>query len=445
MTYRNPIPFISIAFICFVSASLKAQDHYTVSITDLAERRVQVKAIIHPKGDLLMSPFGAEHLEYGWATFVEDLTATSSEGVPIPINTLTGGAIEMANPNNGEPVELNYSIRLAHEKHHWPFGYKEAAYVLDGMLMATGNALFITQLEMDSAIVQFEVPADHRVATAWQTISPGTFAMKGAEELVWTVIAVGQFDPIEFRSGDVNVVIVHGKGVTPHIPNIKEITRNSIAGYGSAFGGMPRNNSTKGTTYLQVINIDSNYVGGGAAFTNSISILLNKAPEPCTEAISKCWHHILVHELGHLWNGHSLRAAESDQWFIEGFTDYLAFRLQREMKLYGDDGWEKLLEQKKKETDEARKSAEISLEEAGKDKSRYYDLIYSGGLLFADGLDQRIKEKTSGRSDLLDVMKKLYSNYAGTETLIDRTILQTAAEETCACELDDVFQELVRK
>lgn len=83
-----------------------------------------------------------------------------------------------------------------------------------------------------------------------------------------------------------------------------------------------------------MINVDTTFEGGGAAFTNSMSILLSDHPATCDTISTHCWHHIIVHELGHLWNGYSLKVEEIDQWFQEGFTDYLAFRLQRDIGLF---------------------------------------------------------------------------------------------------------------
>src|SRR5690606_34807566 len=109
---------------------------------------------------------------------------------------------------------------------------------------------------------------------------------------------------------------------------------------------------------------------------------------------SSCWHHIVVHELGHLWISLTLKADDRDQWFLEGFTDHLAFHVQRDLGLWDQEQWKSMLEMKRQEYGSAKATANVSLADAGEDKSGNYDLIYAGGLLFAHDLDMEITTRT---------------------------------------------------
>ncbi len=134
----------------------KAQDLYEVTINKVSERVVNIKAKLFPKSDsLLMSPFGATHLKNGWATFVTNLSATNNNGEKINLRELENGLFIIPSENKGIPINLSYQVSIVHDQGKWPFGYKEAAYVKNDMLMTTGNALFITRMDMDSALILF--------------------------------------------------------------------------------------------------------------------------------------------------------------------------------------------------------------------------------------------------------------------------------------------------
>ncbi len=422
--------------------SLRAMDHYVVRIPDASARLVHVEATIQASEPmLLMSPFGADHLEYGWATFVHDLKATV-EGSEVRVERVPGGAFKI-DSEPGKVIALSYSVRMEHDLTSWPFGSDEATYVKGDMMMSTGNALFITRLDLDSALVQFELPGHYSVATAWQPSGAHSFLVRGAEELVWTVLLLGDFQQHELEAGDMRVLLAFGNDLEDAKDALIDITTRAIRTYTTYYGGPPRTN-TASRTYLQVINVDTTFEGGGAAFTNSMSILLSDHPSTCDSISTHCWHHIIVHELGHLWNGYSLTVEEIDQWFQEGFTDHLAFRLQHDIGLFTEAQWRSFLAWKEHEAQAIRQASAVSLAKAGEDKGANYHLIYSGGFQFARRLNDAISARTNMRYDLLDVMRSLYVTHAGTGVPVDRAMLQVAAERICTCDLQDLFREMLQ-
>lgn len=421
--------------------SLQAIDRYRCRIPDASGRQVHVEAIINATEPmLLMSPFGAGHLEHGWATFVHDLKAMV-DGAPVQMELMSGGAFKI-DCDPGEVITLSYSVRVEHDLTSWPFGSDEAAYVKGEVMMATGNALFITRLDLDTASVQFELPDHYSVATAWQPSGTNEYRVFGAQELVWTVLLLGEIHQHEHMAGNMRVLLAFGNDLLDARETLVDITARAIHTYTEYYGGAPLS-STPSRTYLQVINVDTTFEGGGAAFTNSMSILLSDPPERCDSISTHCWHHIMVHELGHLWNGNGLMVNEDEQWFLEGFTDYLAFRLQRDIELYTDQQWQSFLDRMEKKADTVRKATDVALAKAGEDKGANYDLIYTGGFQFAKRLNEEITMQTNRRSDLLDIMRSLYRTYAGTDVPVDRVILQEISEQFCACDLQDLFSSML--
>ena len=443
VTFPESKFLFAICFLLLCSLNVRAQDKYTVSVDDIANRKVKVKATLFPKSDtLLMSPFGATHLKDGWATFVEDLEATNSEGEKIAVEKMETGVFVL-NPNRkGKPVHLSYKVNIKHDKGNWPFGYKEAAYVKDEMLMATGNALFITRLDVDSAIVKFVLKEPYKVANAWKQTALNTYVARGAEELVWTVLAIGRFNLSEIQTGKTKIVLAYGDEMSASKNLIEPTIRKAVKKYESIYGSSPSKQATAPDKYVYVLNVDTSYVGGGAAFTNSISILLNTLPAHPKKASTTSWHHILIHEIGHLWNGRGLKTDERTEWFNEGFTDYLAYKVEHELGLFSKAEWEEMLSQKQREYSRAREKNKVSLVKAGDDKGSNYDLIYSGGLLFADKLNAEIKKVTNNRKDIGDFLKNIYAAYSTAEKPVQTEDIKRVAEQTCSCSLSNLFQEV---
>ncbi|MFD2514928.1 M1 family aminopeptidase [Pontibacter locisalis] len=435
---------VALASILFLNPFwAKAQDSYTVTVEDIAKRKVQVTAKLFPESDtLLMSPFGATHLKDGWATFIEDLKISNSEGEKIDFTKMDNGVFILANSQKNKPIHLSYNVNIRHEQSKWPFGYKEAAYINDEMLMATGNALFLTRLDVDSATVNFQLKQPYKVANAWKQTAPATYVANGAEELVWTVLAIGNFNLSEIQTGKTKILLAYSNDLSASKKTIESTIRKAVEKYEAIYGSSPSKQPSAPDKYLYVMNVDTSYVGGGAAFTNSISILLNATPAHTTKAGTTSWHHILIHEIGHLWNGRSLKTDESTDWFNEGFTDYLAYKVEHELGLMNKGEWKEIISQKQLGYSKAREKNKASLASAGKDKGSNYDIVYSGGLQFAHKLDTEIKEATNNKKGISDFMKNMFAAYASREQAVKNEEIKAIAEQTCSCDLSSLFQEV---
>ncbi|MBC5992680.1 M61 family metallopeptidase [Pontibacter cellulosilyticus] len=432
-----------LGFLLLSLIGAQAQDSYTITVEDVSDRKVRVEATLYPKNDtLLMSPYGATNLKDGCATFVKNVSAKTSSGEQIGISQLDNGVFVLDNASKSKKVHLSYIVNMQHEKQKWPFGYKEAAYVNNEMLMATGNALFITRLDVDSATINFKLKKPYKVANAWKQTAPASYVAKGAEELVWTVLAIGNFNLSEIQTGKTKILLAYSNELSPSKKLVESTIRKAVKKYESIYGGSPSRQPSAPDKYLYVMNVDSSYVGGGAAFTNSISILLNAAPAHTKKAGTTSWHHILVHEIGHLWNGRSLKTGESTEWFNEGFTDYLAYRVEHELGLFNKSEWEEMLSQKQAEYNKAREKNKVTLAAAGKDKGHNYDIIYSGGLFLAHKLNTEIKKATKTKKDLSDFMQNMYAAFSSKDKPIGNKDIKLIAEQACSCNLDNLFLEV---
>ncbi len=426
----------------FLSINSFAQDSYIVSITDVKSRKIEIKAQLFPNNDTIqMSPFGANHLKNGWASFVTNIGAKNKQNKEISIQSIGGGAYIFSPYKKGEEINLDYTINLIHDKGKWPFGYKEAAYVRENMMVFTGNALFITRLDMKSATVKFILPKSYMITNAWEEIGINKFKVHNPTELVWTVMTIGQYNFTEVITGDTKIKLVYSNSLSGKKKMISSIITSAVKEYENIYMGKPVNSATQSDKFVCIVNVDSGYVGGGAVFTNSISIMLNKSPSLEHKANTQSWHHILIHEIGHLWNGQSLKTEQQNEWFVEGFTDYMAYNVEYKLRLFDTTEWLAMLKLKQEEYNKAYKG--ISIKKAGNDKAENYDLIYSGGLLFAQLIDRQIQINTKNKKNINDFLQLLYSEFALSNKLYVLDDIIAAFKNTCMCEPKNIFEYLV--
>ena len=171
------------------------------------------------------------------------------------------------------------------------------------------------------------------------------------------------------------------------------------------FGGMPAESH-----YLVVLNSSDRSDGG--AFTSSYSMLIRG---DVNQASSVIWGHGISHELIHFWNGHTLKPTSyREEWFKEGFTDYLTILVRSRSGLEPREQIYRKLENSMRRylLSKMILGVEESMREAGKEKHRYRMYVYGGGTLVAFALDVRIRQATGNAKGLDDLMATMCEQYA---------------------------------
>ncbi|MEO5581013.1 MAG: hypothetical protein ABIR58_10165 [Gemmatimonadaceae bacterium] len=398
---------------------------YTMKMAGYDNRTIAVQAhLVLADSLLLMYPEGADHLPESWATYVRDLTATDETGHPVPLRYL--GHAQWSVPAPLPPsINLQYSVLVHHDAGPWPFGSKEAAYARDDFVFVTGKALFIAQYQTRDATVHVVVPKGWSVTTPWADTPAGdttlpaasgrsgtptqvpaitrSFFVPNVYELLEVGMLVGKYLERTIGAGDVEVTLAVGRDLASALDLFDAAMRPLVPAAASVFGGTPKGK------FVVIANRDT--YDGGTSFTRSFDMVFRDAP---TVANRANWGHVLAHEFLHLWNGNAIRPAEGTQeyWFSEGFTDYLANLLEHhtgmitQRQLLGRLGvhYDKYLA--------ARVVApRVSLRAAGDQKARYYDLVYSGGLLTAFTLDVELRQRSGGRYGVRDVLRAMYAEF----------------------------------
>jgi predicted metalloprotease with PDZ domain len=190
-----------------------------------------------------------------------------------------------------------------------------------------------------------------------------------------------------------------------------------------------------------IVNTDKNYVGGGAVFVRTISMMLKEVPQKTNEASTFSWNHIIAHELGHLWNGQSIREENQESWFHEGVTDYLAYLVQARIGLISKAELPKVFSKK---FDEYKAVAgKISMRKAGSNKAKNYDLIYSGGLVAALALNSEIRKATQNQKGLADLLRLMYRDFAQKDNKYSIEDIKRIAKQISNQHFSDFFADYV--
>jgi predicted metalloprotease with PDZ domain len=393
------------------TADAPEQATYHVRIDAAEPLRAHVSAELPVReGRIFMLGWGAEHHPRGWASFVEGLRASDTDGRDLPLVTGEGAQWHVSNPQ-ARRLRLSYVVNLEFAKAPWPAGNEQAALWRDGALYTVTKALFVASDAVAESIVSFDVPASWKVSTPWESDPGGrVFSVLSRGELLENSLVLGAHTERVFTFGNFRCTMALLGSMTEGEPLLSEVVGRVIAFYGQVF---PR---TPPSRYLLTL-----FLAGerdAEAFRQSCAI---SEPWPPDRQGLQLWGSTVAHELFHSWNGHAIRAEDyaSTQWFSEGFTEYFANlalvrtglmtedefleKASRNLSLYLFFRWSPAF-------------SVASLREAGARKGLYRLGVYNGGWAVAFCLDTVLVEESRGRRSLVDVMRVMYDRYGVTAT-----------------------------
>ena len=399
-----------------------ASARYAVKIDADNPRLATVKCVLTPKTNsdtkgerkpllLSMSRFGTEWLYNGYGRYLQDLTVTDANGKALVIEEIdkTQWAVETQDES---PVTLHYKVLLNHDEREWHWGRDEAPYAQDDCVFWTGYALFIVG-EVDDVELCVDVPDNWHVSTPWERIEPNRhrFVCKDQNDLMYAYLVLGEHAERLVRTeAETKVVLALGGRLKGAMDEIEQVIAALLHAYSGIFGGTPKDQ------LLFVANPygEKEYRSGGVS-RRSMSILIG---ETLDEASRHFWLPPVARLICYLWNGSyidirdgtdAIGFKEQEYWFCAGFTQYYSEIVSVRLGLASETDFLRNLER----TWEAylSRQGEISIHEAGEDKSANRELVYDGGSLIAAALDLQIRSLTENRSSLDDVMKQMYREF----------------------------------
>ena len=371
---------------------------------------------------LSMSHFGTEGLYDGYGRYLRDLTATDVDGRKIPI-TEVGKTQWMVEVRDASPVTLRYKVLLDHEEREWSWGRDESPYVQEDCIFWPGYALFVVA-EVSDIELRVDVPDNWHVSTPWHRIGDNghRFAITAQDGLMSEYLVLGEHSERFVEVGDAEVVLALGGSFKASMDEVQKTVESLLRTYSEIFDGTPEDRM------LFVANPDEKNRGGGVS-GSSISVLMGGALD---EANTNFWVPLVAHEVCHIWNGKLINFSGQEYWFSEGFTEYYSRIACTRLSLTSENDF--LRDMERKYELYLSQQGDLSIREAGENKSANRYLVYEGGSLVAAALDLQIRNLTQNRNSLDDMMKQMYREFGLTQnryTMADiiRVVNQIAGED----------------
>lgn len=397
------------------SLSIQSQSNrYVLDFTKHLQNSIHVKANLDltvSKNKIFMITHGSEKNPEGEAKFIQNLTAKNSKGQKQNIKYLGEGSWEIASANYGN-MTIEYDILLNHDKENWDNsgGYDEVTYKTSEGLFFTGYSLFLVpDVESLGSIkdvkVDFILPPGWKASTPWNTASKANSFIVNDDIrfLLNNCIFVGNHYQKEIKLGNFELLLVLGNSVKNSESSFIELMEPIILSTTKVFDGSPKKK------YLVVVN-ESQTITDGGAFRNSFSQIIKGEVNRNSRTV---WGHIMAHEIIHLWNGHTLIPKEQEEWFKEGFTDYLTNILLTQNKLIDECTFYKRFENVVTKYNLARNllNSKAGIREAGANKAENRYLIYGGGELVALALDIEIRKATHNSKSINTLFSNMYQHF----------------------------------
>ena len=421
-----------------------ASASYEVRISDDEPRVAYIKCVLTPKSVgaisesrhrttktdrkpllLSMTRFGTEWLYDGYARYLQDLRVTDVNGETLPIEEI-GKTQWVVEVENASPLTLQYKVLINHDERDWPFGRNEAPYVQEDCIFLPGYALFIVG-EVKDIELKIDVPDSWHVSTPWEQIASDEhhFVCEDPEDLMFAYLVLGEYSKRLAKLGDAEIVIATGGRFKASIDEVQPTIKSLLHGYSDVFDAIP----TGKILFVANPYGEKGHLGGGAS-GHSISVHIGGELD---KASRRFWLPLVGHMVSSLWvGGRAIDFRGQEYWFSAGFTGYYSDIVSIRLGLTSETDflrrferrWESYLSQQ----------GELSIREAGEDKSANRELVYDGGSLVAAALDLQIRTLTQNRSSLDDVMKQMYREFGLTDdtfTMGDviRIVSQIAGED----------------
>lgn len=386
-------------FTCLAGLNAEA-DNYRVSISDSDVRLAHIEATIVPDANVIaMNDEGNQGLKEGWSTFVKNLRVTDHTGRVLSTQYERPSRWRLQNYKSG-PVTLSYDVELKHDKAGLNFGDNGAAYANDFGVMWAGRALFIAGKETSDVTVQFDLPKSWHITTPWtsKNASTNTFTTLGSHDLVNSAFFAGTHTTfnIAVESASIRITLA-GENVMAMRDDLSELTGKYLRYYNKTFGPAR-------PTQMLLIASDASY-WGGEVMGRVISLSVAGKPREGFNPL-QVLGHVIAHEIYHLWNSNvkiDEKIHRDFEWFNEGFTaEYASWTAALRL---GDIDEATFLNQLSEDWRKyaAKLDGQITLTSAGAQKEKYYDLVYSGGMIAAAALDIQIRHD-SGNLHSLDTL-----------------------------------------
>ncbi|WP_136666993.1 hypothetical protein [Flavobacterium sp. H122] len=420
--------------------------NYDLDFTRKDQNIVHIKTnldLTEAKNRFFMFYHPSEKNPEGEIKFVKNLTVKNDKKQNQTAKYIGDGTWEIQSATIGN-YTIEYDIITEHDSENWDHcgGYDEVAYKTPDGLFFTGYSLFmapdIPSLgDIKNVSVHFTLPKNWKASTPWiKTSKSNDFIVNDdLRFLLNNCIFVGNHYEKEIKIGDFELLFALGNPIKTYENDFIGLMQPIIESTTTFFKGSPKKK------YLIVVN-ESSVITDGSAFRNSFSQIIKGAINKNSRTN---WGHIMAHETIHLWNGHTLIPKNQDEWFKEGFTDYLTNILLTRSKIIDEPTFYKRFENVITKYNIIRdlQQNKTSIKESGTNKNQNRYLVYGGGALIGLGLDIEIRKATNNQKGLDDFMAEMYAQFGKTNIPYELKDIIAVADKVSGKNMQWFFDDYV--
>lgn len=351
-----------------------------------------------------------KELPDGEASFIKNLMMKDVNGKEIGLKNLGVGDWEH-NANRNDRVSISYEIELKHDKYPWPGGIDEVVFVRDDGIFFTGDALFIIPGQnMKNISIAMNVPPSWKVSVPWKNSGKNTYVAETYRDLIINCGFVGTHDVENISIDQFQLQLAIGGSQKKSKQLFINTMKPALQAFTKLFGG------SRFSNYLIVIHDDVQSDGG--AFRSSFSQVIDGKAN--TNSVVT-WGHTMVHEIFHLWNGNAIVPSTQEEWFKEGFTDYMSVKYLYSLKIFNETNFLKAMENTYRKyvlaqmMNRMMNQTPISVQESGNEKAKNRLLVYGGGALVAMMLDVELLERTNYTFGVNELLRRMYAEFGVTD------------------------------
>ena len=375
---------------------------YTVSLGSIAAPRFTVKAEIPLRDDTLWVaqswPCDLEALcDQGWPLLIRDLRVMDAAGPRLATESI-GAKGWIVRGNHSGRLLLEYAVDYdSLADNGWP-APREAAFSDGAALFTIGRPLFVGGRTEGPARVVFNLPPGIHVATPWlrDTAAVRGFTVPTFDALVDNGFVLREHPSTPIMAGRFSMELAlfgrwrEQRELVTRLMHAHLVTFTRLLGFDDD------------GAYLAVFLEDPDM--GGESFRSTHALSADPSSAPAT------WGRLIGHEVFHYWNGQRLRGADytTSQWFQEGMSEYYAILSMARNGFITPEGALAELSRHLR----AHRGFARSLAASGNRKDRGF---YGTATLVAFILDVKIRDATSERHSLDELMRQMWTTFGAVD------------------------------
>lgn len=311
-------------------------------------------------------------------------------------------------PGTADSARLSYAMRLDHRRQPEVVGrdeYEQPYLAADHGLLVSAVLLMAPRAAQPDA-VRFELPPGWGIECPWPEVEPGVFRPTDRAALQHDLIAVGAWTVARQQVGGVDLSVAFAPGQERLAARLAADLSRIVARELELFGSRPH------PRYLLLFG-RPDQPGGFYGSPKRGSMTLSVAADLPADSVAEGLCHLVAHEYHHTWMQASCQPHGELRFFIEGFTDWYAYRVTAELGLLAPAGLRQAFLARLSAAESALSGYDDSLAAAGgADFFRggpAYEACYAAGLCLAVLLERGLP-RAGGSSGLDALMQDFYGD-----------------------------------